>query len=92
LDCSKSNFCKEYEKRYNIKPDYRAAFAYDAVHIVAKALKESKDPKDSNQIKNRLIGINHNGATGSTTFDAKGNALKEVTIHQVKEGEWESYP
>ncbi len=92
LDCSKSNFCKEYEKRYNIKPDYRAAFAYDALHIIAKAIKKSKNPNDPNEIKNALQRVTYEGATGSTKFDAKGNAIKEVVIHQVKGGEWANYP
>lgn len=90
LDCSAAKgFCEKYKVRFGNLPDYRAAFVYDAVHIIAKALKKSSDPAE---IKDILLTLEHDGATGKTRFDAKGNAIKNVVVHQVKDGEWVSYP
>jgi branched-chain amino acid transport system substrate-binding protein len=90
LDCAKSKgFCERFNSRFEKKPDYRSAFAYDAMHAVAKALMQSSDPA---KLKGILLTITLEGATGNTSFDDKGNAVKDVIVHQVKDGKWANYP
>lgn len=90
FDCaSAKGFCEKYQTLYNQKPDYRAAFVYDAINIIAQALKQNTDPA---RLKDVLLTTRYSGTTGITTFDEKGNSVKDVVLHQVKNNEWSAYP
>ncbi len=76
-------FCDTFKQKYNSTPDYRAAFGYDALKIVAEAIK--REGYSSEGIQKGLLSIqDYVGAGGKTSFDAEGNAQKEVILKQVK--------
>ncbi|MBI5392229.1 ABC transporter substrate-binding protein [Candidatus Woesearchaeota archaeon] len=76
-------FCEVYKKRFGKDPDYRASFGYDSLQLVSKAIAEKGySPK---AIQEGLLAIkDYNGATGETSFDAEGNAQKDVIVKQVR--------
>jgi len=84
LNCKEEakHFCEKYKEIYNKPPDYRGAYAYDALKIAAKAINSQQG------IIPGLLSTNHSGATGTTIFDKKGNAVKGVIVKQVKDGEF----
>ncbi len=77
------SFCNTFKQKYNATPDYRAAFGYDALKIVAEAIK--KEGYTSEGVQRGLLNMqDFAGAGGKTSFDAEGNAQKEVILKQVK--------
>jgi potassium-dependent mechanosensitive channel len=92
-------FFNDYVEKYGLKPDWRAAFAYDAallfVHAIEKThLTEKETPiADQRQmIRDFLKGINQSdraieGVTGLNYFDDHGNPVKPIVIGQYKDRE-----
>ena len=69
-----------------MKPDYRNSFGYDALQLVAEAMR--REGYSSDNVHDGLLGIkDFVGASGKTSFDAKGNADKEVLVKQKIDGE-----
>lgn len=75
------DFVKAYRAKYNAAPDQFAAQAYDALHIVAEALKNVKlsgnIQKDRLAIQAALPSVTWNGVTGPFKFrqaDGRGKA------------------
>jgi len=82
---------KEYELRYFEKygrhSDIFAASAYDAVRIVAKAIKEAG--YNCEAIRDYLFKMkDFPGVTGNISFDRNGDVIKEVAIKKVIDGEY----
>ncbi|MBI1889608.1 MAG: ABC transporter substrate-binding protein [Burkholderiales bacterium] len=65
-------FIASYKARFGSDPDQFAAQAYDAMHIVAEALKKVKLSgnleKDRQVLRDALPNVTLNGATGKFTF------------------------
>ncbi|MDP9109010.1 MAG: ABC transporter substrate-binding protein, partial [Pseudomonadota bacterium] len=65
-------FMSAYKARFNADPDQFAAQAYDAVYIVAAALKKVKLSgtldKDRAALREALPGVKLDGATGAFAF------------------------
>lgn len=65
-------FVAAYEKKYGVEPDQFAAQAYDAMYIMAEALKRTKRTgnltADRQALRDALPGIRYNGATGPFAF------------------------
>ena len=66
------SFVAAYQKKYNLEPNQFAAQAYDALNIVAAALKDIKltgdITADREALKNALPKVNITGATGPFKF------------------------
>lgn len=76
------SFCKTFREKHKAEPDYRAAFGYDSMKLLAEAMKKGTKPE---QIREGLLSIqDYYGASGKTSFDEKGNAQKEVLVKKVK--------
>lgn len=79
-------FVNAYKARYNKEPDAFAALAYDAVQLLAQAIKDanSTNPED---IKNALANIkDFEGVTGKMTIDKQHNPIKAGVIIEFKDG------
>ena len=65
-------FMDAYSKKYNAVPDQFAAQAYDALYIVAEALKgiklEGKIEADRKALRDALETVKYSGATGDFAF------------------------
>ena len=91
LDCKNAaSFCGNYRKIFKSEPDYRAAFDYDGVRLVARAI-ETNGYSVGGIMQGLLAIKNFTGASGTTSFDAEGNAQKDVVVHIVKDGKFVEY-
>ena len=76
-------FDEAYSKRFGAHSEMFAANAYDAVRIVALAIK--KGGYSADEIKQELYKIrDYPGASGQTTFDSNGDVQKPIAIKQIR--------
>ncbi len=84
------NFVDRYTKRYGKTPGIFAAQAYDALNIVAKAIKIGGYSADG--IRTTLYSIlDFPGVTGNTSIEKNGNVIKPIQIMVVKNGKFEHF-
>lgn len=78
-------FFKRFQERYREKPGSFAPEAYDAINLILSAIKEvSYEP---NKIRDFLYGVrNYKGASGTFSFDEKGDVVKPIQLRTFKEG------
>jgi branched-chain amino acid transport system substrate-binding protein len=81
-------FRKKYEAKYSQKPDAWAALAYDAVNILAEAIRAKGWDKAIRDHLASLTGPENAfpGVTGVTFFDANGDCKKPIQMAVVKDG------
>ena len=85
-------FIKAYKEKYNVDPDMFAAAIYEAVYIAKASVEKMGDTKDiaafRTALRDELAKIKDlPGVQGPTTFDAKGQADKQVMIVQWNGGQ-----
>lgn len=80
-------FVKRFKEKYNEVPDALAACAYDAVRVVALAIKQA-GVADRKALRDALAQIkDFDGVTGKITIDANRNASKSATVLTIKNGQ-----
>ncbi|MCP4368569.1 MAG: ABC transporter substrate-binding protein [Deltaproteobacteria bacterium] len=81
-------FRKLYMDKYGSEPELFAAEAYDAIHLIAKAMNSTKDVSVSTDyIRNYLYNVkDYLGASGTITFDKNGDVIKPMAIKMIKNG------
>ena len=85
-------FIKAYKEKYNVDPDMFAAAIYEAVYIAKANVEKMGDTKDiaafRTALRDELAKTKDlPGVQGPTTFDAKGQADKQVMIVQWTGGQ-----
>jgi branched-chain amino acid transport system substrate-binding protein len=73
-------FANKYQAAYNSSPDFFASWPYDAVHVVANAIKSAGgvEPKD---IRAALLAVKgYHGVEGRYDFDPNGDGLHGYNI------------
>ncbi|MDP8241229.1 MAG: ABC transporter substrate-binding protein [Candidatus Hatepunaea meridiana] len=95
FDCAEEKaqqFKEIYKERYDSDPDWRPAFAYDAIKIVIEAIRntgvtgsEASITEDRREIKDFLSNLNNIesavvGVTGFNYFNANGDSEKPISI------------
>ena len=86
-----SAFLSAYQTAFKTAPAYGGHYSYDAMHIIASAIKraESADPKKITETMRKIDGFAP--VTGSMKFDAKGDQRYGViSVYTVRGGTWES--
>ncbi len=84
-------FTTMYTKRYNSVPDVFAAYAFDAMNLLAQAMRHGGTSRSA--IRDQLIKIkDYQGVTGKITFTQHGDIEREYILLQVKNGEFILYP
>jgi branched-chain amino acid transport system substrate-binding protein len=79
------DFVKRFRLRYTKTPDLLAAQAYDAVFIIAQALQEGAKTPD--ELRDALLQVrDFPGVSGTTSFDASGNAVKIPFLLTIQNG------
>lgn len=86
------NFIKAYKAKYNVDPDMFAAAIYESVYLAKDAIEKMGDTKDLAgfrvALRDQLAKAKDlPGVQGPTTFDAKGQADKQVMIIQWNKGQ-----
>lgn len=80
-------FVKVFQDKYGEAPDALAACGYDAVHIVADALRRAK-VVDREALREALAQTkNFPGVTGIITIDAQRNAQKKAVVLTIQGGQ-----
>ncbi len=82
-------FAKKYNERFGLPVSPSAAYAYDAVMLVAMALRDGKTTPD--EISQYLHSIkDYAGVSNIITFDSNGRITqKEQVMKQIKDGKFE---
>jgi branched-chain amino acid transport system substrate-binding protein len=88
-------FAEAFHKKYNREPDAWSALSYDAIQILAAAIKAKGATREG--ILEYLKGVNSpenafDGLTGTTYFDAEGDCKKPVQVALVKGGKFVAAP
>ena len=84
-------FLKKFKKKYGKTPTVFNALSYDALNLLARAIERGGN--NGAAIKDDLLKIkDYQGATGSITFDANGNAInRPLKLKTIKEGKPVNY-
>ncbi len=78
------SFVKDYQGKYGKQPSGNAALGYDAMMILADAIKRAGSVDREAITKALAETKGFDGVTGNITIDAERNAQKPATILQVK--------
>jgi branched-chain amino acid transport system substrate-binding protein len=82
-------FLEAYKKKFNTDPILYSPFTYDAVNLLIEAMKKADSAEPSKYLP-VLQKISFSGATGSISFDDKGDRKDaEITIFTMKGGKIE---
>jgi branched-chain amino acid transport system substrate-binding protein len=82
-------FLDAYKKKFNVDPILYAPFTYDAANLLIEAMKKANSVEPAKYLP-ELQKIGFSGATGSITFDDKGDRKDaEITIFTMKGGKIE---
>ncbi|GAK52940.1 branched-chain amino acid transport system substrate-binding protein [Candidatus Moduliflexus flocculans] len=78
------SFVKAFKEKYQLPPTQEAALAYDALNLIAEAIKQAGT--DRKAIREAMAKIkDFPGVTGIIRFDQGGNVVKDYPILQVRE-------
>jgi branched-chain amino acid transport system substrate-binding protein len=85
-------FRETFKAKYGEEPDVYAAYAYDIVMILAEAVKA--DARTGPEIREFLLKMPpHEGVTGATQFDAKGDCnTKPFARMSITQGKYAQVP
>jgi branched-chain amino acid transport system substrate-binding protein len=92
-DPSEANrqFVIDYRARYSTSPDSLAALGYDAIGVLAAALKRAGTTVGPD-LRNAIAQTrNFRGVTGNITIDGNGNAVKPAVIVRLQNGKFAYY-
>ncbi len=87
-DPKTKDFVKAFKAKYNEDADVMAALAYDAVYLMAEAIKNTKEITSEN-IRNELAKIkDFHGVTGKMSMNENRDAVKSAVVVQVQGTEY----
>jgi len=79
-------YAKKYKDKYKMEPDLYSAWSYDAVNLLALAIKNANSTKPD-EIKKALHAIKgYKGVEGTYTFDKNGDGLHGYNIVKNEDG------
>lgn len=84
-------FVEKYKEAYGMEPDQFAAQAYDAMYLMAEAIKTAGED-DPDAIRDGLAGIkDFDGVLGTMSFDEEGDIVMDPTVLIVEGGEFKVF-
>lgn len=82
-DTKMNDFKTKYYNKFKLEPDLNSALGYDVASVLLYAL--SKCDYKIDELKDQIYKIkDFPSLTGNTTFDSKGDVLKDVMIKEIK--------
>ncbi len=73
-------FTKKYRERYGVNPDTYASWSYDAMHILANAIRSANSTAPES-VRNAVLAVKgYTGVEGNYTFDKFGDGLHGYRI------------
>ncbi len=83
-DVSKE-YATAYKKEYNEEFDATSAWAYDALNILVRAIRQGGEDRD--KIRDAILSTqNYKGVLGTYSFSSNGDGLHEVSVVQITQG------
>jgi len=83
------DFINRYEKKYQEKPGFFEAVAFDTAMMVFQTVSQP-EVKSRKELKDHLLSIrNYNGVTGLTSFKTNGEADKKLYLLRVRKDKFE---
>lgn len=80
------DFVEKYNEKYGTNPDMYAGNGYEAMNILAAAIKKAGSD-DREAIKKAMTQIKDlPGVAGPTTFDENGQAKKQILFVEIQDG------
>jgi branched-chain amino acid transport system substrate-binding protein len=79
-------FATKYEAAYKAVPDFGAAFSYDAVRVLARAMAEAKSLEPEKLREAILSTKGYDGTEGVYNFDQNGDGLHGYNIVRIDNG------
>jgi branched-chain amino acid transport system substrate-binding protein len=76
------NFVSSYQKRFGHEPDAIAALAYDAVKVLADAMRRA-GTTDGEKVRDALAKADVPGVTGQLKMNAKRNVDKPAVVQEI---------
>jgi branched-chain amino acid transport system substrate-binding protein len=76
------NFVSAYRKRFERDPDAIAALAYDAVNVLADAMRRA-NTTDGPKVRDALASADVPGVTGQLKMNAKRNVDKPAVVQEI---------
>ena len=73
-------YAAKYKERFNVDPDFYSSWAYDAVHLIANAVKATNSTKPEDLKKAFLSTKGWKGVEGTYQFDKNGDGLHGYNI------------
>lgn len=81
-------YVTEFQKRYGLKPNFHASLAYDAMMLLADAMKRAGS-FERDKIREALQATkDFPGLAGSITFTEKGDAIKQYTRVMIRDNKF----
>lgn len=81
-------FSEQYTSHFGTEPDLFAAEAYDAVKLIAQALKQSGSEISSAELRDLLYTVkDYKGASGNITFNSNGDVQKPMAVKRIENGQ-----
>jgi branched-chain amino acid transport system substrate-binding protein len=86
-------FVKNYQAKYNDKPEAYSAISYDAMQVLADAIQRAGiksatlSDADHDALQKAMAASNYAGVTGPFKFDQNGDVTKGLFIQAVKNGQ-----
>jgi branched-chain amino acid transport system substrate-binding protein len=77
-------FIGEFEKTYGYQPGPAAEYSFDAMNLLIEAIRSGGTEREL--IQKYFAKIQYKGATGSFSFDSRGNRLGVIKLEEVKNG------
>jgi branched-chain amino acid transport system substrate-binding protein len=84
------DFIREFESKTGNKADMVAASAHTAVKVIVAAMRKA-GATDKAALRNAIAGTSVVAATGTISFNALGEVLKDVQVQIVKDGNWHEH-
>jgi branched-chain amino acid transport system substrate-binding protein len=82
------SFAEQYERSFGRAPGVLEAYGYDTARIVRQILTQAPAPRSRQEVTDRLRALkDFAGITGLTSFDAQGEAVKQLPLLTIKNRE-----
>jgi branched-chain amino acid transport system substrate-binding protein len=82
------NFVEKYKQRYGVTPDSLAALGYDAMHVLAEAMKRA-GKLDGASLRDAIAATKgYSGVTGTINLGPERNPIgKKLVIEEIRNGQ-----
>lgn len=83
------DFVQQYRDTYGGEPSFGAVHAYEAVMVLAEAIKRSESFKPG-LVKKEIISQTFSGLSGPIKFDAFGDVERDLVLYEIRNGKYQS--